>query len=178
MTLKGLFTLCLLMLFVCGADAMSSANYTLSAGSMHGGGGGASASANYKTFTDAIGQAVIGGSSSLNNGLISGIVPSVIPFSIYPIADFDGDGTTDYTVFRPSEGMWYLVKSSDSQTSQTQWGASSDVVVPGDYDGDGKTDLAVYRPSEGVWYIKKSSDGTTAQQQWGASTDIPLKAGY
>ncbi|MBN1304120.1 MAG: S8 family serine peptidase, partial [Anaerolineales bacterium] len=46
-----------------------------------------------------------------------------------PPADFDGDGDTDISVFRPSNGYWYAY----GQTA-TWWGLSTDRPVPGDYD--------------------------------------------
>jgi len=77
-----------------------------------------------------------------------------------PVADFDGDGKTDISVFRPSDGFWYISKSSGGY-SFVPWGISTDTPVPGDYDGDGKFDLAVNRRAglgPAVWYILRSSD--------------------
>ena len=89
-----------------------------------------------------------------------------------PVADFDGDGDTDISVFRPSEGGWYM----HGQLSNPQiWGALGDLSVSGDYDGNGTTDLAFYRPSEGVWYVKDQPPFV----QWGGQAgDVPVPGDY
>lgn len=99
--------------------------------------------------------------------------------------DFDGDGKADISIFRPSGGIWYLLRST-AGFAATAWGLPSDVIVPADYDGDGKTDLAIFRRGENSsWYIFNSSDNTVRVGQWGASNpeqpllfDTPVPADY
>ena len=47
-------------------------------------------------------------------------------------ADYNGDGTDDLAVFRPSDGAWRV-----RNQFTVQWGDPGDVPVPGDYNGDG-----------------------------------------
>jgi FG-GAP-like repeat/WD40-like Beta Propeller Repeat len=88
--------------------------------------------------------------------------------------DFDGDGRSDVSVFRPSNGVWYLNQSQNGFTG-TSFGLSTDKLAPADYDGDGKTDLAVYR--DGNWYLQRSQLGFTSML-FGNPTDVPVPADY
>jgi hypothetical protein len=94
------------------------------------------------------------------------------------ITDFDGDGITDLSVFRPSTGYWYIIYGSDNSFHAIPFGTSEDIPVPGDYDGDGKTDVAVFRPSTGDWYYLRSSDGAATFQHFGSDEDIPVQGDY
>jgi hypothetical protein len=83
-------------------------------------------------------------------------------------ADFDGNGSTDLSVYRPSTGQW-LVQGQ----SPVSFGLSGDVPVPCDYDGDGDTDIAVFRPTGGGWYVQGQ-----APVFFGLSGDKPVPADY
>lgn len=92
-------------------------------------------------------------------------------------ADFDGDGKSDISIFRPEDGNWWILKSSNSTISVTGFGIASDVLVPADYDGDGKTDIAVYRPSDGNWY-SYGKGNTVSIFQWGTAGDVPVPGDF
>lgn len=91
------------------------------------------------------------------------------------ISHFDGDEITDFAIWRPSTGGWWVINSAtQAQTGYGTWGLSGDLPTPADYDGDGKTDLAVFRPSNGTWYILKSSDSSWIVRQFGLNGDRPI----
>ena len=87
--------------------------------------------------------------------------------------DFDGDGKTDFVIFR--DGLWAIRQSSNNQARYQHWGLSSDRLVAGDYDGDGKTDIAVFR--DGIWYLLGSQQGFGAVQ-FGTANDRPIPAAF
>jgi (2Fe-2S) ferredoxin len=88
--------------------------------------------------------------------------------------DFDGDGRSDISVFRPSNGVWYLNRSTQG-LSAAPFGLSNDKLVPADYDGDGRTDVAVYR--DGTWYLQRSQAGFIGVS-FGTAEDIPVPADF
>ena len=104
------------------------------------------------------------------------VQPGTIRIPLVLSADYDGDGATDITIWRPGN-HWYILTSSSNFTSSIHknWGMSTDVLVPADYDGDGATDIAVWRPPN-HWYILTSSSNFTSSihKYWGNSTDVLL----
>ena len=66
-------------------------------------------------------------------------------------SDFDGDGVSDLTVYRPSVGMWFTLHSNSGFSTSTflTLGGTTDLPVTGDFDGDNKTDAATFTHSTG-----------------------------
>ncbi len=92
-------------------------------------------------------------------------------------ADFDGDGKTDPVLFRPSNRVWYILRSSDGGVSYYTWGENGDLPVTGDYDNDGKADVGLFRPSDGGWYVLLSGGGFLGSS-WGAANDAAVPNAY
>ena len=93
-------------------------------------------------------------------------------------SDFDNDGRSDVTVFRPSNGTWYIRNSATGLNEGLTWGGTGDVPVVGDYDGDNKNDMAVFRPSNGTWYLRSSINGGLTTFLWGGVGDVPVQGDY
>ncbi|HEX8289275.1 MAG TPA: FG-GAP-like repeat-containing protein [Pyrinomonadaceae bacterium] len=92
--------------------------------------------------------------------------------------DFDGDSKTDLSIFRPTAGEWWYLRSSDGGNRALQFGTDSDRLVPADFTGDGKTDIAFFRPSSGQWFVLRSEDASFYAFPFGTSGDIPAPADY
>jgi photosystem II stability/assembly factor-like uncharacterized protein len=97
--------------------------------------------------------------------------------------DYDGDGKTDFAVFRSADNSWRIRFSGGGADSNTVFGASGDKPVQADYDGDGKTDLAVYRQNSPVagqatFFVRQSSDLSLLTVQWGLTSDKAVAGDY
>jgi hypothetical protein len=82
--------------------------------------------------------------------------------------DYDGDGISDISVFRPSDGSWRI-----HDQGAVFLGAAGDLPVSGDYNGDGISEVAIFRPESGLWSV----NGLT-QFYFGDAGDIPVPGDY
>jgi hypothetical protein len=97
----------------------------------------------------------------------------------YHSGDFDGDGVSDLSVFRPSTGTWFILNSGSNTFTTIPFGTNGDIPIDGDFDGDQRADAAIYRPSNGVWFFLRSSNGTTLGATFGGvAGDKPVPGDY
>lgn len=86
--------------------------------------------------------------------------------------DYDGDGKSDPTIFRPSDGVWYSLLSLNGAAKFQNWGLGTDITSSNaDFDGDGISDHAAIRinPNTGglITYILQSETNSMRVEQFG-----------
>lgn len=111
-------------------------------------------------------------------------------------ADFDGDGATDFSLYRRNQGTegnqfarWFLRWGLDLDQNNPlggfdakfiYGGADTDFPITGDWNGDGLTDVGVYRHATSTWYLLDNrTDGGPVSNKvvynfGGGPSDIPL----
>jgi hypothetical protein len=101
--------------------------------------------------------------------------------------DYDGDGKTDYAVWRPGPAgaaAWYILNSIGSTVRAENYGQTGDdPTVVGDYNNDNKADLAVYRAGalagdQSFWFYRITANGPVFARQWGQNGDFPAPGDY
>jgi hypothetical protein len=79
--------------------------------------------------------------------------PVATPFYfVIDSGDYDGDGTDDISVFRPSATLWSI-----RNVTRVYFGASADVPACADFNGDGTTDITIFRAVGGMWSVRNLS---------------------
>ncbi len=118
-------------------------------------------------------QVVVGRPADSIVTLFQRTFPQAAPF------DFDGDGRTDISIFRPGTGTWWINQSTDGLFA-VPFGLAGDTLTPADYDGDGKSDISVWRPGAAgaaAIYILNSSDFSVTAKLFGQTGDDPYVVG-
>lgn len=124
------------------------------------------------------GKIVTSGTSSQSSSkmFIARFIGDAVAQAAKPF-DYDGDGRSDISIYRPASGQWWLDRSSAGTTAFT-FGSAADKIVPADYTGDGKTDVAIWRASTGQWLVLRSEDSSFYALPFGSSTDKPAPGDY
>ena len=123
--------------------------------------------------------AILGRSIFVAAIAVSFSVAATAQLSLRTAMDYEADGKADFTIWRPSNNVWYINKSNGSGNIVQQWGLyDRDYAAPGDFDGDGKGDISVWRDTDGVWYRLNSSNSTFFASAFGTAGDEPVGRDY
>ncbi len=93
--------------------------------------------------------------------------PSLYPTPEYLVldsGDYDGDGITDVSIFRSSNGLWAI-----KGLTRIYFGSNGDSPVTGNFAGDMLDEFGIFRPSAGLWAVRGIS-----RVYFGSNGDIPV----
>jgi len=93
------------------------------------------------------------------------------------VADYDGDGRSDLSLFDTAIGNWHLYTMA-GQSGVIRYGSSAMQPLVGDFDGDGRCELSLYYPFSGGWYSLNPWTGQSTASSFGDATMIPVPADY
>ena len=92
-------------------------------------------------------------------------------------ADYDGDGKTDLSIWRPVTGTFWVNRSTDGPAA-IQWGANGDYAMGGDTNNDRETDLIINRPTVPAdpadFWVLQTPALSYIGYAWGIPGDKPM----
>ncbi|TWP50207.1 hypothetical protein FKR81_21075 [Lentzea tibetensis] len=91
-------------------------------------------------------------------------------------SDFNGNGSTDYAVWRESDLMYNILFDSGGEYVR-DWGSPGEIPVAGDFNGNGNSDYVTFTQETGMWHIL-FDDGGVYDRQWGNPGDIPVAGDF
>ena len=91
-------------------------------------------------------------------------------------ADYNGDGTIDEALYRPSTGQSFF---TPGDVTGTTFGVAGATPVPADYNGDGSADIAYYDATTGDWHMGNgTSIASPTVSNLGGPGYIPVPGNY
>lgn len=96
-------------------------------------------------------------------------------------ADFDGDGRTDVSIFRPSTGDWWFNRTT-AGLGAVNWGLNGDFPISGDFNDDKSSDFGIFRgmvnPTDADFWLLKTPAFDYEAYSWGLPGDVPFSGDY
>jgi hypothetical protein len=109
------------------------------------------------------------------------LVPWGIAGDIPAVGDYDGNGYSDYVVYRPYNSTWYIAYVNagvlTGTTETIQFGLRGDLPYTIDADGDGKDNIGVLRRnnlSGGTIFLYRTVSGSAEEISFGLIGDQPI----
>jgi hypothetical protein len=104
------------------------------------------------------------------------------------VGDWNGDGQSDFGVFRNvgGSGWWYFDSNGNRKWDPgvdqgLQFGIPSDTPIVGDWNGDGQSDFGVFRNVNGqmMWFLdsngnRRWDEGDQIYSKFGLPGDVPV----
>ncbi|MER6359489.1 hypothetical protein [Kitasatospora sp. NPDC001527] len=109
-----------------------------------------------------------------NNSIVDDAQPQA---GDQPVAgNWDGGGSANVGIFRPSTGEFHL-RNDDGSLTKVYWGENGDLPVSANWDGAGPDNVGIFRPSTGEFHLRMD-DGSITKLNWGANGDLPVSANW
>lgn len=131
-----------------------------------------------ETGTDPLSSTAVDGANGVDVVAMDDFIYGEPRAEQFHTADFDGDGVSDYSIFRPSTGAWFVLNSGSNTVTAVGFGLPGDIPVDGDFDGDQRADISVFRPSTGSWFRLNSSNNGFVVINFGTNGDKPAPGDY